>query len=145
MPFPPPLSLIPLALPGFSCPLYQPNSYLSTFFPQDLTELQPCIIPLPGEHPREEVIVMAKQGMARPDWTKRPRNSAAGAGDSGEGQNYQNPSPPHHRRNLRPPAESLPQRPHSERPISPAHGIIDTDLSRDNLENDIPAADLEDL
>ena len=25
------LSLIPLALPGFSCPLYQPNSYLSTF------------------------------------------------------------------------------------------------------------------
>ena len=34
---------------------------------------------------------------------------------------------------------------HRERPISPAHGIIDSDLARDNLENDIPAADLEDL
>ena len=34
---------------------------------------------------------------------------------------------------------------HEERPISEAHGIIDTDLARDNLENDIPFADLQDL
>ena len=34
---------------------------------------------------------------------------------------------------------------HEERPISEAHGIIDTDLARDNLENDIPYADLQDL
>ena len=34
---------------------------------------------------------------------------------------------------------------HAERPISDAHGIIDTDLARDNLENDIPFADLQDL
>jgi len=32
-----------------------------------------------------------------------------------------------------------------ETPISKAHGIIDTDLARDNLENDIPFADLQDL
>ena len=32
-----------------------------------------------------------------------------------------------------------------ERPISDAHGIIDNDLARDNLENDIPLADLQDL
>ena len=32
-----------------------------------------------------------------------------------------------------------------ERPISEAHGIIDTDLARDNLENHIPFADLQDL
>ena len=32
-----------------------------------------------------------------------------------------------------------------ERPISRAHGIIDNDLARDNLENDIPFADLQDL
>lgn len=32
-----------------------------------------------------------------------------------------------------------------EKPISKAHGIIDTDLARDNLENDIPLADLQDL
>ena len=31
------------------------------------------------------------------------------------------------------------------KPISKAHGIIDTDLARDNLENDIPFADLQDL
>lgn len=34
---------------------------------------------------------------------------------------------------------------HTERPISDAHGIIDNDLARDNLENDIPMADLQDL
>lgn len=32
-----------------------------------------------------------------------------------------------------------------EKPISNAHGIIDTDLARDNLENDLPLADLQDL
>ena len=32
-----------------------------------------------------------------------------------------------------------------ERPISDAYPAIDTDLGRDNLEIDLPAADLEDL
>lgn len=32
-----------------------------------------------------------------------------------------------------------------QRPISQGHGIIDNDLARDNLENDIPYADLQDL
>ena len=32
-----------------------------------------------------------------------------------------------------------------EKPIFNAHGIIDTDLARDNLENDLPLADLQDL
>ena len=32
-----------------------------------------------------------------------------------------------------------------ERPISDAYPVIDTDLSRDNLEIDLPAADMEDL
>ena len=32
-----------------------------------------------------------------------------------------------------------------EKPISNVHGIIDTDLARDNLENDLPFADLQDL
>ena len=32
-----------------------------------------------------------------------------------------------------------------EKPISPVYSVIDTDLGRDNVENDIPAADLEDL
>ena len=33
-----------------------------------------------------------------------------------------------------------------ERPIpTDVYPVIDTDLARDNLENDLPAADLEDL
>ena len=32
-----------------------------------------------------------------------------------------------------------------EKPISDVYPEIDNDLARDNLENDIPAADLEDL
>ncbi len=33
----------------------------------------------------------------------------------------------------------------TEKPISRVYPVIDNDLARDNLENDIPAADLEDL
>lgn len=32
-----------------------------------------------------------------------------------------------------------------EKPISKVYPVIDSDLARDNLENDIPAADLQDL
>lgn len=32
-----------------------------------------------------------------------------------------------------------------EKPISKMYPELDTDLARDNLENDIPAADLQDL
>lgn len=36
--------------------------------------------------------------------------------------------------------------PDGDKPIpEDAYPVIDTDLARDNLENDIPAADLEDL
>lgn len=32
-----------------------------------------------------------------------------------------------------------------EKPISGIYPVLDNDLARDNVENDIPAADLEDL
>ena len=32
-----------------------------------------------------------------------------------------------------------------EKPIPEVYPVIDSDLARDNIENDIPAADLEDL
>jgi len=32
-----------------------------------------------------------------------------------------------------------------EKPISKAYPVIDTDLARDNIENDIPFADLQDI
>lgn len=34
---------------------------------------------------------------------------------------------------------------HTEKPISKVYSAIDNDLARDNLENDITAADLQDL
>ncbi len=33
----------------------------------------------------------------------------------------------------------------AEKPIPSVYPVIDNDLARDNLENDIPAADLQDL
>ena len=42
-----------------------------------------------------------------------------------------------------PPANRKPRK--AEKPISAVYPVIDTDLARDNIENNIPAADLEDL
>ena len=39
----------------------------------------------------------------------------------------------------------LPRRGKLEKPIPSVYPVLDTDLARDNVENDIPAADLEDL
>lgn len=33
----------------------------------------------------------------------------------------------------------------ADKPIAKTYPVIDNDLARDNLENDMPAADLEDL
>ena len=89
---------------------------------------------------------MAKQGMARPDWTKRPRNSAPPVPEiQGKAKTTKTPARPIIAGTSGPQQKVYHGAPHSERPISPAHGIIDTDLARDNLENDSPAADLEDL
>ena len=35
--------------------------------------------------------------------------------------------------------------PRQEKPIPDVYPVLHTDLARDNVENDIPAADLEDL
>lgn len=37
------------------------------------------------------------------------------------------------------------KRPALDKPISGVYPVIDNDLARDNVENDLPAADLEDL
>lgn len=37
-------------------------------------------------------------------------------------------------------------KPHAkEKPVSSVYSVIDSDLARDNIENDIPEADLQDL
>ena len=64
---------------------------------------------------------MAKQGMKRPERTHiKPRNDV-------------------------PPVPEIQNSVKNERPISSAYKIIDNDLARDNLENDIPDADLQDI
>lgn len=86
---------------------------------------------------------MSKQGMARPNRThtsprndqspvpeiqgkakhgKKPANPITGGTEGGQLKTY-----------------------HTEKPISQVYPVIDNDLARDNVENDIPAADLQDL
>lgn len=36
-------------------------------------------------------------------------------------------------------------KPASDKPISPTYGTINTDLGRDNLENHLPKADMQDI
>jgi len=82
---------------------------------------------------------MAKQGMQRPEIPDRPKNEAgpvpALQGKAKSGKKKANPLI----------AGTDYGKVWHEAPISKAHGIADTDLARDNLENDIPFADLQDL
>ena len=86
---------------------------------------------------------MAKQGMSRPERTHtQPHNDAP-------------PSPSSRARRSTPRKKANPivagtsgptMLVYHERPIPvDAYPELDTDLARDNLENDLPAADLEDL
>ena len=86
---------------------------------------------------------MAKKGMARPDWTElHPKNDQSPVpriqGKAKSGKVKANP--------IVAGTEGPSQKVwHPERPIPEVYRAIDTDLARDNLENDIPFADLQDL
>ena len=84
---------------------------------------------------------MAKKGMKHPDVTRGPRNETSPVhqiqGKAKSGKEKANP--------IIAGTTGANQKVWHEKPISKAHGIIDTDLARDNLENDIPFADLQDL
>ena len=83
---------------------------------------------------------MAKQGMKRPDLVEKPGNEPVVPilqGKAKSGKKKANP--------IIAGTMGATQKVWHEQPISNAHGIIDTDLARDNLENDIPYADLQDL
>lgn len=84
---------------------------------------------------------MAKQGMARPDWTKlHPKNKAFVPQLQGKFKSGKKKAKP-----IIAETGGAELKVWHEKPISQAHGIIDNDLARDNLENDIPFADLQDL
>lgn len=91
---------------------------------------------------------MAKQGMKRPERTHtKPKNEQAAVpeiqGKAKHGKEKANPIIA----GTYPPAQKVyhttPFK--QEKPIASVYREIDTDLARDNLENDIPEADLQDL
>lgn len=91
---------------------------------------------------------MAKQGMSRPDWTHtQQKNTAATVpeihGKGKHGKAHVNPIIA----GTRPPAQKVYHtKPFSqEKPISDVYAVIDNDLARDNVENDLTAADLQDF
>ena len=86
---------------------------------------------------------MAKKGMARPDWTHtQPRNDVSPVpeiqGKAKSGKKKANPI-------ISGTSGAEQKVYHTEKPISKAYPVLDTDLALDNLENDIPAADLNDI
>ncbi|MBQ6336059.1 MAG: hypothetical protein IJI50_02385 [Ruminococcus sp.] len=91
---------------------------------------------------------MAKQGMKRPERTHiKPRNEQAAVseiqGKAKHGKEHVNPIIAGTEASSLKVYHTTPYA--HEKPISEAYKEIDTDLGRDNLENDIPDADLQDL
>lgn len=86
---------------------------------------------------------MAKKGMARPDWTHTaPRNDVPPVPEiQGKAKHTKKPARPIISGTSGPALKTY----HTEKPVSKAYSVIDSDLARDNVENDIPAADLEDI
>ena len=84
---------------------------------------------------------MAKKGMARPDWTKlHPKNEAFVPEIQGKAKHG------HHKANpIIAETSGARLKVWHEKPITDAHGPLDNDLALDNLENDLPYADLQDL
>ncbi len=86
---------------------------------------------------------MAKKGMKRPEWTHtKPKNEVSPVpeiqGKAKSGKEKANPI-------ISGTMGANLKVYHTERPISKVYPVIDTDLGRDNVENDIPYADLQDL
>ena len=91
---------------------------------------------------------MAKQGMKRPEYTHtKPENTMAPVpeiqGKAKHGKVHANPviagthSPAQKVYHTTPFSQ--------DKPVSDVYPVIDNDLARDNVENDITAADLQDL
>lgn len=86
---------------------------------------------------------MAKKGMARPDWTQlHPKNQVSPVPEiQGKAKTGKEKAKP-----IIAGTYGAQTKVYHEKPIRwDAYKDIDTDLARDNLENDIPFADLQDL
>lgn len=88
---------------------------------------------------------MAKQGMKRPDWTHtHPKNAVSPVPElQGKAKTGKTKANPIISGTTSPSQKVFHAHPHTvEKPISEAYSVIDNDLARDNLENDIPEPDL---
>lgn len=94
---------------------------------------------------------MSKQGMSRPEHTHtRPKNNVAPVPEiQGKAKHGNVSANPVIAGSHGPSMKVYHSVPHSdkkkEKPISDVYAVIDNDLARDNIENDITAADLQDL
>lgn len=86
---------------------------------------------------------MAKQGMKRPERTHvKPKNEMPPVPElQGKAKNSNQPANPVISGTSGPSQKVI----HAERPISKVYPVIDNDLARDNVENDLSAADVQDL
>jgi len=91
---------------------------------------------------------MAKKGMKRIDRTHtKPKNDVAPVPEiQGKAKLGKTPANPIIEGTQSPSLKVYHTEPYSiERPISSVYPVIDNDLARDNVENDLSAADLQDL
>lgn len=91
---------------------------------------------------------MAKKGMKRPEHMHQsPQTEAAAVPElQGKAKHTKEPANPIIAGTYPPAQKVYHCRPFSqERPISEVYPVIDNDLARDNAENDLTAADLQDL
>lgn len=86
---------------------------------------------------------MTKQGMARPERTHtKPKNEMPPVPElQGKAKNSKQSANPIVSGTSGPEQKVF----HTEKPISEAYRAIDNDLARDNIENDLPDADLNNL
>ena len=85
---------------------------------------------------------MAKKGMARPEWTHtKPHNDLPPVPQiQGKAKSGKKPADP-----IVSGTAGANQKVFHEKPVSKAQRQWDTDLARDNMENDITFADLQDM
>ena len=86
---------------------------------------------------------MAKQGMKRPEYTHpAPKNDMPSVPEiQGKAKSGKKDANPIIAGTSGPDQKVF----HTERPISKAYKVLDNDLARDNVENDMPEADLRDI
>lgn len=90
---------------------------------------------------------MSKKGMKRPEVQSSSHNDAAPVPEiQGKAKHGNSKARPIIAGTEAPSLKVYHAKPYSmEKEISPVYKVIDNDLARDNLENDITAADLQDL